>query len=68
MLPKEMDRRKFLIVTAALGAGAALAACAPPEEIPEEPGELEPPGEEEQELPGEEEQELPGEEQEQPGE
>lgn len=66
MLPKKgMDRRKFLLMTAALGAGAALAACAPPEEIPEEPGGL--PGEEE--LPGEE-QELPGEEEEQelPGE
>ncbi len=54
MLPKkEMNRRKFLFITAALGTGVALAACAPPEDIdlPEEP-----PGEQ---LPGGEEQELP---------
>lgn len=40
---KQMNRRQFLAMTTALGAGAALAACAPPEELPGE----------EEELPGE---------------
>lgn len=36
---KEMKRRQFLAMTLALGAGAALAACAPKEEVEAEPTE-----------------------------